>query len=116
MFIDRSKIWGEKKEQEHFDQVSPLTHQFEILVSSLIHEKNIENCTFLEENSVDRKPYKQRKKYQEIIIYLYRCYERYEAFRSFNTTAYLSWGLHSEDILEEKVHTHEHEMFWSLQC
>ena len=32
-----------------------------MFVSSFINEKNIENFTVLEENSVKRKPYKYRK-------------------------------------------------------
>ena len=35
----------------------------------------------------------------ELTIYLYRCYEEHEAPSSYNTTVYLSWLLHKEEVL-----------------
>ena len=46
----------------------------------------------------------------ELTIYLYRCYE-HEDPSSCNTTVYLSWLLHLEDIMGENFHT-----WWVHTC
>ena len=60
---------------------------------------------FWMENSVERKPYINRKSnILELKIWLYLYYDEHEALSSCYTTAYLSWLLHLEDILGGKFH------------
>ena len=46
---------------------------------------------------------------------MYCCFKNNEVPRSCNTTIYLLWLLRSEDVLEIKVHTGEHEKLWASQ-
>ena len=68
---------------------------------SVLEESNV----FLNEKSIKGKPCINREsKSLELTIWLYRCYDEHEAPSSCNTTVYLSWLLHSEDVLGEKFH------------
>ena len=76
------------------------------------HEKCLfhnENNVVLNENSVEGKPCINREsKILAIKIYLYSCYDEHEAPISCNITVYLSWLLHSEDVLGGKFTGKEH--------
>ena len=64
-----------------------------------------ENNVVLNENSVEGKPcINIESDSLELTIMLYMCYDKHEAPNSCNTTVYLSWLHHSEDVLGGKVH------------
>ena len=77
------------------------------------------NNIVLNENSVEGKPcINIESKILELTIQLYICYDENESPSSRNTTVYLSWLIHSEDVLGGKVHRRgkvvlscEHENF-----
>ena len=73
------------------------------------------------ENSVEKNNVNRVSKSLKLKIKVYRCYDDHEAPSSSNTTVYLSWLLHLEDVLGGKVHSwsvfsREHEKLWSSQC
>ena len=79
-------------------------NQFENFISSLIHKRTFKNVcsklkTVLRENHVNRE-----SKSLDITIQLYICYDEHADPSSCNTTIYLSWLLHLEDILGGKFH------------
>ena len=89
-------------------------NKFEMFILNLIHEITLKTAllykkTVLRENHVNRKC-----KIIEITIYLYRCYEHESPTRC-NTNVYLSWLLHSKDVLRGNLRTGEHKNIWSLQ-
>ena len=64
-------------------------NQFEIFVSSSIHEKTFETVPFQKKTLLRKKRVNRESKILEITIELYRFYE-HEARSSCNTTNYLS--------------------------
>ena len=97
-----------------------------LLEKAFVRDAHVWNSGFDRKTLLIYNHVNRESKSLELTIYLYRCYE-HEAPSSSNTTIYLSWLIHSEDVLGGKVHrwgkfhtwwvhSCEHKNLLSSQC